>query len=141
MGQARTQGALVPAALLVLTGAVAVASTFLPWLRTGSVTRSSYQVVQAADRLEVVSGAPRVALAVGWAFLPLVAALGLLALTLGRVRMAASAGFAVGLAISTLAVLVKSAPRSGDAGATVGLASGLTLLAAASATAWTTRRR
>ncbi|CAN5743463.1 hypothetical protein BH10ACT1_BH10ACT1_20750 [soil metagenome] len=127
--------------VLVAALVIAVGATFAPWLRTGSATRTSYEVVQAAVRLEVLSDGPQALVSVMWAFVPLVGALGLLATVLGRTQLAVAAALVVGVAVTAFAGLVKSAPRSADWGATAGLASGPTLVVAALATSWITRRR
>ncbi len=131
-------GRVAPGALVVLAVA-AVAVTFAPWLRTGAARRTSHQVVQAADRLEVLEPGAQAAVSVGWAFLPLVAALAVLAVLLDRPRLGAALAALVGLAVISLAVIINNAPRSADWGAPAGLAIGSALVAAALATACTSR--
>ena len=128
--------------LLGLTGAVsalAVAALFAPWLRTGSATRNSFQVVQAADHLDVLPGGPQTLLSVVWAFVPLLAVLGVLALIVNRAWAAAGLLVGVGFLEAIFGVVVMNAPRSADWGAKAGLAVGLTLVVAAAGTTWTTR--
>ena len=47
-----------PTSLLVVTaaGAVVVAATFLPWLRAGATSRSSYDLLGMIDRLDLAPG-------------------------------------------------------------------------------------
>lgn len=124
---------------LTATTVVAVAATFGPWLRTGSATRTSYEVVRAGERLEVMTAGPQSVVSAIWAFLPMVAALSILASTLHRRYLAAGSAAVVGLAVAALAAVVTRAPRSADWGAQAGLASGSALVVVALAVAWTTR--
>lgn len=125
--------------LLATVTAMAVAVMFAPWLRTGSAVRNSFEVVQAADRLDVLPGGPQAVISVVWAFLPLVAVLAVLALTVDRVPVAVVLTVVVGLVQAGFGAVVTNAPRSADWGATAGLALGLTLAVVALATAWITR--
>jgi len=124
---------------LVAVAAGAVAVTFAPWLRTGTATRTSYEVVRAADRLGVLSPGSQAVVSVAWSFLPLVAALAVLALVCDRVRLAAGLAATVGLVEVFLASAINNAPRSADWGAPAGLVLGSALVVVALATAWTTR--
>lgn len=49
------------AAAIAVGGSVAVVGTFLPWLRSGSVDRSSYEIFDLVDRLGFAPDGP-----VGW---------------------------------------------------------------------------
>ncbi|MGN6695504.1 MAG: hypothetical protein ACTHN0_15105 [Aquihabitans sp.] len=89
----------------VVVGALLVASiavTFAPWLRTGEARRDSHELVRSAERLGVFDGATATAVRVGWAVLPLVAALGLFALVRGWRRT----GFAAALTVGVIVLLV-----------------------------------
>lgn len=125
--------------LMGVLSALAVATLFAPWLRTGSATRNSFQVVQAAERLNVLPGGPQTVISVVWAFLPLLAVVGVLFLTINRFRVAGALLVLVGFLEAIFGVVVMNAPRSADWGAKAGLAVGLTLVVAAAATTWTTR--
>jgi hypothetical protein len=94
-----------PAVVTVGSGVIVVGS-FLPWVRSGEVSRSSYSVVHAAELLDVVHGAPAQALKV-WYLVPIMAAMGLLATVGGarRVVLAVGAGLGVTTALVTGAVL------------------------------------
>lgn len=113
----------------------AVAASFAPWLQTGEARRSSYQVVQAAARLDVVSGPAEAVVRVVWALLPLTAALGLLALARRRRRVAAGLALAVGVVEVGLALLVKEAPSMADWGVSAALVVGTIVVVAALAVA------
>lgn len=124
---------------LAVVAAGAVAVTFAPWLRTGTATRTSHEVVRAADRLAVLSSGSQAVVSVAWSFLPLVAALAVLALVLDRSLLAACLAATVGLVEVLLALAINDAPRSAEWGTPAGLALGSALVAVAVATAWTTR--
>ena len=127
-----------PWALSVMA-AVAVAVTFAPWLRTGAARRTSYQVVRAADRLQVLPPGPQAVITVAWAFLPLVAVLAAVAALWGRRRIGAALALLVGAGQVGLAVAVKFAPRAADWGTTAGLVAGSALVVVALVTAITSR--
>jgi hypothetical protein len=88
----------------------AVAASLLPWVRTGARERSSYELLAAARRLEVLDSGAEHALLVAWRFVPLVVALGWLALALGWRRVAAAAGVIAGIAAIAVSTAVLRAP-------------------------------
>ena len=125
-------GSVRPAATaLVLAGAVGVVgASFLPWVRSGSAHRSSYEVVEAADRLGVVSGAGALPVR-AWFLLPLVVAGACLAASLGRPRLAVALGGLAGAAAALLAYLVGRSPLTTEVGWTATLAAGVVVLVGA----------
>lgn len=104
--------------------AVAVAITFAPWLRSGEARRDSHQLVRAAERLDVFDGAAAAAVRVGWALLPLVAALGVLALVRGWRRSGLAAGVAVGVTLLVVGFGLTRAGELADWGATAAMVVG-----------------
>ena len=52
-------------------GAVVVAATFLPWLRSGATSRSSYELLGLLDRLDIAPDGPVSTLVRWWPFVPL----------------------------------------------------------------------
>lgn len=134
-----TRFAVVAPTALGAAAVAAVAVTFAPWLHTGAAHRTSYQMVRAADRLEVLSAGPQTAVSVAWAFLPFVAALAVVAVLVERRRIAAALAVLVGVTETFLALAVKIAPRSADWGTTAGLVLGSVLVVVALATAITAR--
>lgn len=130
VGVRRSAVALVVPAVLAVA-AVAVVATFLTWLRVGSSERTSFQVVRAAERLDVVGGAGQALFAVLWAFLPFAVALGVLALALDRRRLGAVVLLAAGLVEASFAALVLRAPGLAGGGARIGLVAALVLAALA----------
>jgi hypothetical protein len=129
-------GSVRPAATaLVLAGAVGVAgASFLPWVRSGSAHRSSYEVVEAADRLGVVSGTGALAVR-AWFLLPLVVAGACLAASLGRAGPAVALGGLAGAAAALLAYLVGRSPLTTGVGWTATLAAAAVVLAGAALSA------
>lgn len=124
---------------LIASCVAAVAVTFAPWVHTGAAQRTSYQVVRAADRLQVLADGPQTVVSVAWAFLPFVAALAVVAVVAERRRLAAGLAVLVGVTELALALAVKIAPRSADWGTTAGSVLGSVLIAVALATAITAR--
>jgi hypothetical protein len=88
----------------------AVAASLLPWVRTGARERSSYELLAAARRLDVLDSGVDHALLVAWRFLPLLVALGWLALAIGKGRLAGAAGLLAGAAAIAVSVAVLRAP-------------------------------
>lgn len=128
------RGTNVEAALIAALAA-GVAVTFAPWLHTGAAHRTSYGVVRAADRLDVLGDRWGTVVRGGWSFVPFLAALAIVALSVGWARTAAALAALVGLAEGFLALAVMRSPRSTDWGARGGLAVGVVLVMLALVTA------
>jgi hypothetical protein len=118
-------------ALLGGLAVLCVAATFAPWVESGSATRSSYEVVRAAQDLGVLQGWLQPAAAAAWYFVPLVGALSVLALALDRPVPAAALLAVTGAAIALLSVKLMSGPLSTDWGTSAGLIGGILALVAA----------
>ena len=125
------------AAVLTAIGlALVVVGSFLPWFRSGRRARSSYELFDLVDRLDLLSdGMARVAIA-GWLLVPLAAAGAVAALLLGRTTVGAVISIVVGLYTAVLASVVRSTAGRWEAGtamATIGgivaTVGGLVLLA------------
>ncbi len=111
----------------VIAGAAlvaAVAVTFAPWLRSGEARRNSHELVRTAERLGVFEGAAATAARVGWAFLPLVAAVGLFALVRGWRRTGLAAGVVVGVVVLVVGFGLQAAGDRADWGVTVAIVVG-----------------
>lgn len=63
-----------PSALGAYTasGAVVVVATFLPWLRSGDTSRSSYELLGLLDRLDIAPDGPVSAMVRWWPMVPLI---------------------------------------------------------------------
>ena len=112
------------AAVLTAIGlALVVVGSFLPWFRSGRRARSSYELFDLVDRLDLLSeGVARVAIA-GWLLVPLAAAAAAAALLLGRTTVGAMISIVVGLYTAVLASVVRSTAgrwEVGTAMATIG---------------------
>ncbi|MCB0976339.1 MAG: hypothetical protein KDB02_02660 [Acidimicrobiales bacterium] len=110
--------------------AVAVGSTFAPWFRSGDVTRTSYETIRTAARLDLLDGSAATVARFGWSFVPLMGCLAVLALLLEHRRVGALFAAIVGAASVALAAVVSRAPDNVEWGATVSIVAGLALLVA-----------
>jgi hypothetical protein len=114
-------------ATIVAVGAslAVVALSLLPWGRSGRVGRSSYRLVNAAERLDVLEGTQR-DLARLWYLIPALAAGVWLAALLGRRRLAGTLALAVGvLALTAAVITIRSPLEVQPAAPLAGLAGGL----------------
>lgn len=122
--------AIVPWALAALLG-LGVAIAFAPWVRSGRGSRSSFEAVRTADRLDLFDDSVQTVVAVVWAALPFVAALGAVAVALGWSRVAAASGMVVGSVVLVVGALVALGPPEAEWGATAGLVVGVLLVGVA----------
>jgi hypothetical protein len=129
----------IPASLLaMLLGlALVVVGAFLPWVRSGDSTRSSFAMVRSADRLGIVDDGIGLVVLRGWYLVPLVAASVVVLLTLHRLRAAAIVGLVLaGIVAATSGLVVLAAPDTGPgpfvclAGALVAVGASIGLLRA-----------
>lgn len=114
---------------------VLVAGTFLPWLRSGQVSRNSYRTGGAIQRLLDARG-PLDAALTAWPFLALVCAAVVAVFALGARRTAAALAVvpslaAGGVAVAVLAVDGTSFARPQPLGPSVTLAGALLVIMAA----------
>ena len=126
-------GSLAPlglaAADLVLVGA-----TFAPWLRSGSRVRSSYEVAAALHRLQVIEGWARPAVTVLWYFVPLLAALSLLAIAAGRARAGALGSLVLATATAAFALSLRQTDAANEWGVPLAIISAFAVVLLAIAT-------
>lgn len=120
--RARISGAVLTA----ISAAVIGLAAYLPWLRTGHVTRNSFQMMRTAELLDVVTGVAAVALR-AWYLVPVLVALVWLAAALDRPRLMATLALVLAGATAAVASVVL---RSGLA---TGLGPRLALLGATGA--------
>lgn len=62
---------LSPLVVLTSAGVLLLAGTFLPWLHSGTTSRSSYALIGLVDRLDIAPGGPAATLIGAWPFVPL----------------------------------------------------------------------
>ncbi|HEV2068601.1 MAG TPA: hypothetical protein VGR26_02265 [Acidimicrobiales bacterium] len=138
---AAADGMVVLGRVVAVAGALGVlVASFLPWGRSGGTSRTSYELVDAAGRLEVVSGALAVGVR-GWYLVPLLTACTWLAAVRRRLLATATLSALVGSAAVALAVAVKASPVGAEAGTSVALVAGATALIGAARSAWEDRRQ
>ncbi|MCP5029319.1 MAG: hypothetical protein GY929_23850 [Actinomycetia bacterium] len=112
---------------------VAVATMFLSWARSGSSSRSSFELFRSADRLGLLDGAWAQVGVVIWLALPFVAGAAVVALASGRRRVGAALAGGVGCGLLAGVWMVKVGPLPADGGMTVALVVGVLIVAMAAA--------
>lgn len=111
------------AAIVSTTGGLVllVIGSFMPWARSGTRQRSSYELVRVADRLDLLPGGWQAGAARAWFAVPLVAVLAATA-PLWRPPLVRRAGSIAAVLVSVFAlvlvVIVHRSPLSTDVGAT-----------------------
>jgi hypothetical protein len=126
---------------VLLAGAIAVVvGTFLPWLRSGTVWRTSYEVWRSADRLGVIEGTGAELLQAAWFLLPLGAGCLVVAVALDRARLSSAIAAVIGVLAVTGATVALLAPLPTGAGPVVTAVGGGIALGGASATLVARRR-
>jgi hypothetical protein len=121
----------VPVAVgVAVTGLVGtVAAAFLTWTVSGAAGRNSFASVRTARLLDSGDHAAASALLGVWYAVPALAAAAVLALVLGRRRLAGAGAIVVGVLALALAGAVLAAPIAHGAGPVVALATGVLALA------------
>jgi hypothetical protein len=133
-------GRVAAGLVLAVGGAVGVVvGSFLPFARSGSATRTSYEVVRAAERLEVVTGS-LATLAKGWYLAPLLAATAWLAAALGRRVTVIASCVILSIAALALGASLTSSPLRADVGVHIASLSGAVSLLGAAILVWDMRR-
>lgn len=126
--------------VLAVGGAVGVVvGSFLPYARSGSATRTSYEVVGVAERLDVVTG-PAATLARGWYLVPLLAAGAWLAAALGNRALLVASCAILSTAALALGVLLNRSPLRADVGLYLASLAGALSLLGAACLLWDQRR-
>lgn len=116
--------------MAVLAASAAVIGSFLPWARSGQTSRTSYELIGVAGRLDVLEGG-WARLASLWLLVPVATGLAWLALSFSRSRLAATLAASVGLQAMAAAALTERSPLAAETGVTVGRWAGLVAIAAA----------
>lgn len=113
------RGARVAAGASALGLLVGVVGAFLPWFRSGTVERNSFQAVGVVDQFSLLDNGFAVAALRAWLGLPLLAAVVLGLYALRWFRSGALLTLAVSLVAGTIAVL--AAVEGGEAAGARGL--------------------
>lgn len=131
--------------LTVAAGAVLI-GFFGPWLRSGTSTRSSFELLDLVERLGFSSGGLFDWAVRGWPLVPLLVVSAVVACWAGRTTATVCLGLASGVYVAGVAIGVRNAPDAGLVATgwavDVSLAAGLGLLGVAvwiAVTAATTR--
>lgn len=92
--------------LAVGAGVLAVVGYFAPWARSGSVDRSSIDLLVTAGSLDLLEGPLRLLAAGAWGVVPVLVAAALLALTWHRYQLAATLLLPIGPVLTAGALIV-----------------------------------
>lgn len=114
----------------VLAASAAVIGSFLPWARSGQTSRTSYELIGVAERLDVLDGG-WARLAAVWLLVPVATGSAWLALSFSRLRLAATLAASVGVQAVVAAAVTERSPLAAETGVTVGRWAGLVALGAA----------
>ncbi|MGI9606847.1 MAG: hypothetical protein ACR2P0_11975 [Acidimicrobiales bacterium] len=95
-----TRGAGPPLLIALVGGFATACSLLLPWITTGSRSRSTISLIGSAGALDIITGVVRVAIVVLWLAVPVAVAVAGLAAASGRHRPSAFVLFGVGLSMS-----------------------------------------
>jgi len=125
----------VPVAVTVGAAAVLL-GTFLPWWRSGTRGRSSYQLVELLDRLGFAPDGPAATAVRWWPVVPLLLVVAVLAAWWQRWAMAALVAAAAAVYAFSFALAIRTAPGTALAGTVVTIAGSIVLLGAALSSAW-----
>lgn len=117
----RLQAGVAVLVLLVGIGMI-VLGAFLPWVISGTSTRSSFETVRSAERLGLVDGEVALAVLRGWYLVPLAAALVPVLLSFHRVRTAAIIGMLLAAITGSVAAIVVLATPDRGIGPMVSIA-------------------
>ena len=124
-----------------VTAAVGVViCAFLPWAASGRASRTSFELLRSAERLDLLHGGWQHAMTIGWYLMPVAVAVLWLASVTVRPVIVAILGTAVGALAVVLALTVRSSPLRPEIGTSATIVTGGLAAVGAAATAWTTRR-
>ena len=99
--------------VFTLTGMLVLIGVFGPWLRSGTSTRSSFELLDLVERLGFTSGGLFDWAVRGWPFVPLLVVAAIVACWAGRVTLSIRIGFVAGLYVGGVALSVRNAPDAG----------------------------
>lgn len=107
----------------------AAGAAFGPWVRTGRVTRSGFELARSAERLDVVDGTLAPLLLAIWFCVPLLAAVSFTAAAFRHRRMASVSAAVAALFVLKVAVVVMRSPLETEWGVNLGVVAGALCLA------------
>ncbi len=94
-------------------GTVVLVGVFGPWLRSGSSTRSSFELLDLVERLGFAPDGPFGVAVRGWPLVPLLVVAATVACWAGRTTASVRLGFIGGLYVAGVAYGVRNAPDVG----------------------------
>lgn len=101
-----------PFAAMAAGGLVAVFGSFLPWVRTGSRSRNSYDVFRVVGRLGFAPDGPAATAMRWWPIVPLLAAAAVVAVWWGWARAGGVIGIVAAVYAGVIGVAVAAAPEA-----------------------------
>lgn len=114
----------------VAAACAVVAAAFLPWGRSGQRSRSSFELVDVAERAGLLPS-PWAGLAPIWYLVPALVGLAVIALAVGRPTMSAVLGGVIGVMSITGSTLLFRSPLIPEIGAWTALVTGTVATAGA----------
>jgi hypothetical protein len=126
---------IVPYGMTIGAAAVLL-GTFMPWLRSGTRGRTSYQLLGLVDRLEFAPDGPAAAAVRWWPIVPLLLVVAVIAAWWDRWYIASVAAAVAGCYALVFALVIRAAPGRALAGTLVTIVGAVVLLAAAASSAW-----
>ena len=124
----------IPVAVTV-GAALTLAGVFAPWLRSGTSSRSSFELFDLVDRLGFTPGGAFEWAVRLWPLVPLVTIGAVVASWTGRTRLAVGLSGTAGCYVGAVAVGLRAAPNAGlirtDWGVNLALVGAITLVATA----------
>lgn len=136
---ARQHGLTRGESAVVVALGLLILATFLPWVRSGTVLRNSYETARSAERLGLLDGfAGQVAFRL-WFAVPLLAAGSLLLFVVGRRLTAGLLAAGAALLVTAAAAVVAASSLSPGAGVPTALAASLLVMGTLATLAWSSR--
>jgi hypothetical protein len=103
---------VAPFAAMVAGGALTVLGSFLPWVRTGSRARNSYDVFRVVGRLGFAPDGPASTAMRWWPLVPLLAVAAVVAVWWGWGRAGGLVGLVAATYAGTIGIAVTAAPEA-----------------------------
>jgi hypothetical protein len=104
---------LAPFVAMAMGGAITVLGSFLPWVRTGSRTRNSYDVFRVVGRLGFAPDGPADTAMRWWPVVPLLAVAAVVAVWWGWARSGGALGIVAAVYGGVVGLAVATAPDAG----------------------------
>jgi hypothetical protein len=116
---------------ITLGAALTLLGTFMPWVRSGQTSRSSYGLLGLVDRLEFAPDGPAAMAVKWWPLVPLLLTVSVVAVWWPRHSVAIPAAVVAGVYVCGMALALAKAPVPLLAGRMASIAGALVLLGAA----------